>query len=168
MARTRKKDDAIELLKQDHREVEGLFKEFEKLEEDGEEAVEQVIATACTELEIHDKLETEIFYPAVREAADEEVEDLLNEAEVEHKGVRDLIQTIKGMDPADEKRNAHFTVLMEYVKHHVKEEEKEMFPKIKKLDLDLVQVGTQMKERKAELMAEMGVEMEEESEDQTA
>ena len=166
---TRKKDDAIELLKQDHREVEGLFKEFEKLEEDGEEAVEQVIATACTELEIHDKLETEVFYPAVREQADEDVEDLLNEAEVEHKGVRELIQTIKGMDPSDEKRNAHFTVLMEYVKHHVKEEEKEMFPKLKKLDIDMQQIGTQMKERKAELMDEMGVEIERESEeDQTA
>jgi hypothetical protein len=169
MARTRKKDDAIELLKQDHREVEGLFKEFEKLEEDGEEAVEQVIATACTELEIHDKLETEIFYPAIREQADdEEVEDLLNEAEVEHKGVRELIQTIKGMDPSDEKRNAHFTVLMEYVKHHVKEEEKEMFPKLKKLDIDLASIGAQMKERKAELMDEMGIEIERENEDQTA
>jgi hemerythrin superfamily protein len=171
MAKSRKKDDAIELLKQDHREVEGLFKEFEKLEEDGEEAVEQVIATACTELEIHDKLETEIFYPAVREQAEEEeVEDLLNEAEVEHTTVRDLIQTIKGMDPSDEKRNAHFTVLMEYVKHHVKEEEKEMFPKVKKLDLDLQQLGMQMKERKAALMTEMGVDAEalEESEDETA
>ena len=169
MATTRKKDDAIELLKKDHREVEGLFKEFEKLEEDGEEAVQQVIATACTELEIHDKLETEIFYPAVREQAEqEEIEDLLNEVEVEHKGVRDLIQTIKGMDPADEKRNAHFTVLMEYVKHHVKEEEKEMFPKLKKVDIDMEQIGTQMKERKAELMNEMGVEIERESEDQKA
>ena len=136
MARTRKKAGAIELLKQDHREVEGLFKEFEQLEKAGEESVEQVIATACTELKIHDKLETEIFYPAVREqAAEEEVEDLLNEAEVEHNSVRTLIQTIEGMDGADRKRVAHFTVLMEYVKHHVKEEEKEMFPKIKKLDL---------------------------------
>ena len=81
MARTRKKDNAIELLKADHREVEGLFKEFEKLEKDGGEAVEPVIATACTELEIHDKIEMEIFYPAVREqASQEEVEDLLNEA----------------------------------------------------------------------------------------
>lgn len=168
MASTRKKDDAIKLLKQDHREVEGLFKEFEKLQEDGDEAVEQIIVTACTELEIHDKLETEIFYPAVREQAAQEEVDLLNEAEVEHTTVRSLIQTIKGMQAGDEKRNAHFTVLMEYVKHHVKEEEKEMFPKVKKLDLDLAQLGTQMKERKAELMAEMGVEVEEESENETA
>ena len=170
MARTRKKDDAMELLKQDHREVETLFKEFEKLQQDGEEAVEQVIATACTELKIHDKIETEVFYPAIREqAGNEEIEDLLNEAEVEHTSVRTLIQTIEGMDPKDEKRNAHFTVLMEYVKHHVKEEEKEMFPKLKKLDVDFEQLGQQLKERKAELMGEMGVETaEEESEDETA
>jgi hemerythrin superfamily protein len=169
MAKAPKKDSAIELLKQDHREVEALFKEFEKLEQDGEEAVEQIIATACTELKVHDKLETEVFYPAIREqAADEEVEDLLNEAEVEHTSVRTLIQTIEGMDAGDEKRNAHFTVLMEYVKHHVKEEEKEMFPKLKKLDVDLEQLGERMKERKAELMSEMGIEMEEESEDETA
>ena len=169
MARTRKKDDALQMLKQDHREVETLFKEFEKLEQDGEEAVEQVIATACTELKIHDKLETEVFYPAIREQAqNEEVEDLLNEAEVEHTSVRNLIQTIEGMNGSDEKRNAHFTVLMEYVKHHVKEEEKEMFPKLKKLDIDFATLGRQMKERKAELMGEMGVEAEEESEDETA
>ena len=167
MARTsRKKDDAITLLKQDHREVEGLFKEFEALEDAGGEGVEPVIVTACSELEIHDKLETEIFYPAIREqAGEEEIEDLLNEAEVEHKGVRDLIQTIKGMDPSDEKRNAHFTVLMEYVKHHVKEEEKEMFPKLKKLDIDFAALGRQMKARKSALMSEMGVEAEEASEE---
>jgi len=83
--------------------------------------------------------------------------------------VRTLIQTIEGMDPKDEKRNAHFTVLMEYVKHHVKEEEKEMFPKLKKLDVDFERIGQQLKERKAELMGEMGVETaEEESEDETA
>ena len=165
MAGTRKKKlDAIQLLKQDHREVEGLFKEFEQLEAEGSAAIEEVIATACTELKIHDKIETEIFYPAIREqVAEEEVEDLLNEAEVEHDTVRDLVQTIEDMSPDDEKRNAHFTVLMEYVKHHVKEEEKEMFPKLKKHEaLDLAEIGARMKERKTELMAEMGVDTEDE------
>ena len=108
-----KKDDAIELLKKDHREVETLFKEFEALE-DNAEAAEQVIETACTELKVHDKIETEIFYPALREAAQqEEIEDLLDEAEVEHDTVRELIEKLEGMDPTDEKRHAHFTVLTE-------------------------------------------------------
>ena len=162
---TRKKEDAIDLLKKDHREVEALFKEFEQLE-DNQEAAEQVIETACTELKIHDRIETEIFYPAVREAAEqEEIEDLLDEAEVEHDTVRELIEKLEGMDPTDEKRHAHFTVLTEYVKHHVKEEEKEMFPKVKKLQsLDLKALGLQMKERKSALMAEMGIEVREESE----
>ena len=165
-----KKVDAIQLLKQDHKEVDGLFKEFEQLEKAGEDAVEQVIATACTELKIHDKIEMEIFYPAVREAAaKEEVEDLLNEAEVEHSTVRELIQTIEGMSAGDEKRNAHFTVLMEYVKHHVKEEEKEMFPKVKQLEgLDLKALGQEMQERKTELMAEMGVDVEALESEETA
>ena len=157
----KRKDDAITLLKQDHREVDALFKEFEQLEKDGSEAVEQVIATACTELKIHDRLETEIFYPGIRDAAEGgEVGDLLDEAEVEHTSVRELIQKIEGMSAQDEKRNAHFTVLAEYVKHHVKEEEREMFPKVKKLDVDLVALGQQMKERKLALMQEMGVEVE--------
>jgi hemerythrin superfamily protein len=169
MAKARKKEDAIALLKKDHREVEGLFKEFEALEEGGGEAVEPVIATACTELKIHDKLETEIFYPAIREQAGEEkeIEDLLNEAEVEHDHVRDLVQTLEGMSAGEEKRNAHFTVLMEYVKHHVKEEEKEMFPKLKKLDIDFKEIGARMKERKQALMAELGVEAPQEEEETT-
>ncbi|MDB5927434.1 MAG: hemerythrin protein [Betaproteobacteria bacterium] len=90
------------------------------------------------------------------------MEDLLDEAEVEHETVRELIEKLEGMDSSDEKREAHFTVLSEYVKHHVQEEEKEMFPKLRKLkELDLEGLGAEMKERKAELMAEMGAESEE-------
>jgi hypothetical protein len=166
MAKTQKKDDAIELLKQDHRAVEQLFKQFEELEDD-QDAAEQVIESACAELKIHDKIETEIFYPAVREAAEkEEIEDLLDEAEVEHDSVRELIAKLEGMDPTDEKRHAHFKVLTEYVKHHVKEEEKEMFPQVKKLtQLDLKALGLEMKERKSALMAEMGIEVEEQQDE---
>ena len=157
---TLKKDDAIELLKKDHREVEALFKEFGELDDAGE-AAEHVIETACTGLKMHDVIETEIFYPAVREAAGkEEIEDLLDEAEVEHDTVRELIAKLEGMDPSDDKRHAHFTVLSEYVKHHVKEEEKEMFPQVKKLkSLDLKALGVEMKARKEALMAEMGIEI---------
>jgi hemerythrin superfamily protein len=168
MAKTRKEPDAIDLLKQDHRRVEALFKEFEKAHESEEQsAADEIIETACSELQIHDKLETEIFYPAVQEQAGEDEEDLLDEAEVEHTTVRELIQKIMDMGPGAEKRDAHFTVLMEYVKHHVKEEEKEMFPKVKKLDLDLKGLAARMQERKTELMPEMGLEEEESEERET-
>lgn len=166
MARNRNKElDAIELLKKDHRQVEALFKQFEQLQEEEQDAAEPVIEAICTELKIHDKLETELFYPAVRDEAGDEEDDLLNEAEVEHTSVKQLIEAIESMAPGDEKRDAHVTVLSEYVKHHVQEEEKELFPKVKKMQgLDLNELGAQMKERKIELMSEMGVEAEEEKE----
>ena len=154
--------DAIELLKQDHRTVEELFEQFEKLKDDDKDAAAEVIEAACGELQIHDKIETEIFYPAVREQAEqEEVEDLLDEAEVEHETVRELIEKIESLEWEDEKLHAHFTVLSEYVKHHVKEEEQEMFPKLKQLkSLDLELLGAEMMERKKDLIAEMGIESE--------
>jgi len=157
--------NAIELLKQDHRTVEDLFEQFEKLKDDDEEAAAEIIESVCAELQIHDKLETEIFYPAVREEAEtEEIEDLLDEAEVEHETVRELIEKIEGLEWEDEKLHAHFTVLSEYVKHHVKEEEQEMFPKLRELEnLDLESLGAEMAERKAELIAEMGIESDEET-----
>ena len=158
--------DAIELLESDHRKVEDLFKQFGNLEDEDEEAASEIIETACIELQIHDTIETEIFYPAVREQAEEEeVEDLLDEAEVEHDTVRELIEKIEDMEWEDEKLKAHFTVLIEYVKHHVKEERQEMFPKVKALkSLDLKALGAEMSERKAELLTELGVK--EESEDE--
>jgi len=116
-----------------------------------------IIESACMALTIHDKLETEVFYPAVREQAeDEDVEDLLDEAEVEHETVRELIEKLEEMEVGDEKQKAHFTVLMEYVKHHVKEEEEELFPELEDLeDLDLEAIGAEMQERKEALMAEL-------------
>lgn len=153
--------DAIDLLLNDHLEVDSLFSEFDSLDEGEEEDAEDVIDDACMELEVHDKLETEIFYPAVREAAgdDEEIEDMLDEAEDEHEAVRDLIEKLQDIDPDDDARDALFTTLIEQVKHHVEEEETELFPKVKKLKgLDLEALGAEMKERKAELLAEMGVD----------
>jgi iron-sulfur cluster repair protein YtfE (RIC family) len=153
--------DAIDLLLQDHREVESLFAEFDSLEEGEDEDAEDLVEDACLELEIHDKLETEIFYPAVREAAagDDDIEDLLGEAEDEHEAVRELIEKLQDLDPDDDARDALFTTLIEQVKHHVEEEESELFPKVKKLEgLDLVELGAEMRERKTELLAEMGVD----------
>lgn len=153
--------DAIDLLLHDHREVESLFSEFDSLEEGEEEDAQDIVDDACEELEIHDKLETEIFYPAVRKAAagDEDIEDMLDEAEDEHEAVRELIEKLQDMDPDDDARDALFATLIEQVKHHVEEEETEFFPKVKKLKgLDLEALGAEMLERKTELQAEMGVQ----------
>jgi iron-sulfur cluster repair protein YtfE (RIC family) len=148
-------------LLQDHREVESLFAEFDSLDEGEDEVAEDLVEDACLELEVHDKLETEIFYPAIREAAagEDDIGDLLDEAEDEHEAVRELIEKLQDMDPDDDARDALFATLIEQVKHHVEEEETELFPKVKKLEgLDLEELGAEMKERKTELLAEMGVD----------
>ena len=144
--------DAIEMLLADHKAVEGLFREFEKLHEDGEDT-SKVIQFVREALLIHSTLEKDIFYPAVRSRAGEEEEELLDEAEVEHQSVEQLIRALGSRKLTEKKREAHFTVLMEYVRHHVKEEENEMFPRVKRLKrLDLDEVGAQMEKRKATLL----------------
>ena len=142
--------DALALLKADHALVEDLFDKFEKAKTEKQKATlaEQI----CTELTIHAQIEEEIFYPAVREAIGED--DLMDEADVEHAGAKDLIAQIEGSAPGEDHFDAKVTVLGEYIKHHVKEEESEMFPKVRKSDLDLKELGAEMGARKAELQAE--------------
>lgn len=147
--RATKKADALKMLKEDHDKVKALFKKFESA---SSEASRQELATQiCTELTIHTTLEEEIFYPAVRAALDEP--DLLDEAEVEHASAKELIGQIESGQPGDELWDAKVTVLGEYVEHHIKEEEKEMFPKLRKADLDLQELGMAMAERKEELQS---------------
>jgi hemerythrin superfamily protein len=146
--------DALQLLRSDHAEVKELFDRFEKLGEDGQrEAKGDIAREACAKLTVHSTVEEEIFYPAAREVPDADA--LLNEAEVEHGTAKELIAKIDAMDADDEMFDANFTVLSEYIKHHVKEEEGELFPKIQKSDLDLDALGEQMVERKDALMAEL-------------
>jgi hypothetical protein len=94
-------------------------------------------------------VEEEIFYPAVRAAIEDD--DLMNEAQVEHQSAKDLIEQLEGMDASDPMYAATFTVLCEYVLHHAKEEEDEMFPSARKAKVDLEGLGEQMKARKEEL-----------------
>ncbi|HSQ04103.1 MAG TPA: hemerythrin domain-containing protein [Burkholderiales bacterium] len=152
--------NAIDMLMEDHKKVQKLFRDFEKLGHEDTEACRELVTQACTELKVHSMLEKEIFYPAVRDQADkEELEDALNEAEVEHGSVDELIEKLEGMDASDPMYSAHFTVVAEYVKHHIREEEKEMFPAVKKIkSLDLDALGQEIQQRKAELMAEFGGE----------
>jgi hemerythrin superfamily protein len=144
--------DALEFLKSQHREVEDLFKQFEKLGDEGpSEEKEPIVRMACEKLTVHASIEEEIFYPAAREIDD--VESLLNEAEVEHNTAKDLIATLDSMDASDPMFSATFTVLSEYIKHHVKEEEGELFPKVKKSDLDLDALGQELAAQADELMS---------------
>jgi hemerythrin superfamily protein len=159
MAQKRKKPagkaDAITMLVEDHAIVDQLFKEFEELHEEGEDTAE-VIQTVRQALTVHSALEKEIFYPAIRKRADDEMEELLDEAEVEHRSVDDLIRTLGTRRMAAKKREANFTVLIEYVRHHVKEEEKEMFPKLRKLrGVDLTGLAERMLTRRIALHRKM-------------
>ena len=144
-----KRQNALALLRADHQLVSELFEKFEKTRSDERKGAlaEQI----CAELTMHAQIEEEIFYPAVREAFREADMDLLDEAEVEHAGAKDLIAQIEASGPGEELFDAKVTVLGEYVKHHVKEEQNEMFPKVRKTKLDLDELGERMAERKAEL-----------------
>ena len=128
--------NAIDLLTEDHKNVRKMFKDFEKMHEDATPAEKQeLVEQICSELTMHANVEEQIFYPAAREAIDDD--DLMNEAEVEHASAKDLIAQIQAMKPSDPMYDAKVTVLGEYVDHHVQEEEKQMFPKVKKAKLDL-------------------------------
>ena len=151
--RTGRRDPlAVRLLKQDHREVEGLFDEYEQLEGEAEKlALFDKIALA---LKVHTQIEEEILYPEERGDVED---DLLDEAYVEHAGAKKLIAEIEAMRPGDEFYDAKVKVLGEYIKHHVKEEEQPggLFAQAKKGDEDLDAMGERLKARKQELMAQM-------------
>jgi len=153
MPKTRSKSAAaIEMLKEDHAKVKKAFKEFETLDREDTEACRQLVQTVCDDLKVHTTLEEEIFYPAVREAIEDE--DIMNEASVEHETAKMLIEQLENMEPDDPNYHATFTVLGEYVMHHVKEEEGEMFPQAKKAGIDLEALGERMQDRKSELLAQ--------------
>ena len=156
----RESGDAIEMLMEDHKRVQKLFKDFEKIEREDEEGLRDLADVAIAELQVHSMLEEELFYPAVRaQIDDDEGEDLLNEAEVEHEAVDELIAKLQELDAGDAMFRAYFTVLAEYVKHHVKEEEKELFARVRKLtDLDLEQLGRDMTVRREEMRSEMAAD----------
>jgi hemerythrin-like domain-containing protein len=142
-----KQPDAIQLLKQDHSKVKKAFKEFEKLKnQEGSEA-QQIVMMVLEELKMHARIEEEIFYPALRGELEK---DLLDEAQVEHNSAKVLIKDLEGMKPGDALYAATFTVLGEYVQHHVKEEEEEIFPKARK-KADIRALGEQIAARKQEL-----------------
>ena len=146
------KQDAIALLKADHRTVEELFEKFEGAKGDG--AKQKIAKQICLELTVHTKLEEEIFYPACEGKVEE---DDLKEAYVEHDGAKVLIAEIEAGGPDDEYYDAKVKVLSEEIEHHVKEEEARMegiFAQARKAGLDMDALGDQMRARKEELVAD--------------
>jgi hemerythrin superfamily protein len=140
--------DAISLLKADHREVKGWFDDYEDAEDDAEKAA--LSANICAALKVHTQIEEEIFYPAARAATGDN--DLLDEAKVEHAGAKDLIAQIEAMNVGDDLYDAKVKVLGEQIKHHVEEEETELFPEALEAKMDLKALGEQLAARKMELM----------------
>jgi hemerythrin superfamily protein len=141
-----KQQDAVALLKEDHRTVEKLFEQFEKASGDGRK--QKVAEQICLELSIHAKIEEEIFYPACEGKVEE---DLLKEAYVEHDGAKILIAEIMAGGPSDEFYDAKVKVLQEQIEHHVEEEEKRMeglFAQARKAGLDMDELGIELATRK--------------------
>ena len=148
-AATARPVDAIKLLKADHKEVEGWFKDYDKTEDDAKK--QELADKICKALTVHAQIEEEIFYPAAYAALDDD--DLLDEAEVEHASAKELIAQIEASKVGEPLFDAKVTVLGEYINHHVEEEESEMFPECRASDMDLKALGEAMAARKAKLMA---------------
>lgn len=143
--------DAIKLLKTDHEKVSGIFKKLEPTTERAEKTREELFTQLKQELDIHAKIEEQIFYPAIKEA--DETHDITLEAIEEHNVIKDLLAQLEA-DPKDtEEWFAKLTVLKENVEHHVEEEEEEMFPKARKVlgQEKVDQLGTRLEEAKQQL-----------------
>ena len=160
-ARTTARTEILDQLKEDHKRVKKAYREFTKLDLDEDPGrCEALVRQVLAELELHAALEEELLYPAARDAMAQP--DLIDEAEVEHESAHALMDQLKSMDAQDEKFAARFTVLCEYVMHHVKEEESELFPQLEDARIDWEILAREMSARRAELMSaatrEEGVE----------
>jgi hemerythrin superfamily protein len=141
--------EATAMLRADHKKVSGLFEQYEKARSTAKKAA--LVVTICSELKVHTQLEEEIFYPAVQAALKDH--ELVPEATVEHGSVKELIAQVDGKTPNGDLFDAKMKVMSEWVKHHVKEEQNEMFPRARKTRLDMRALGAKMATRKAELLA---------------
>jgi hemerythrin superfamily protein len=140
--------DILQVLHKDHVKVSELFFQFSKSEDEREK--KELVGQIGTELGLHAKAEEEIVYPAVRNGK-EEVEDMMDEADTEHHVVKFLLAELENLEPSDSHYDSKVTVLCELVKHHVEEEETDIFEKLKAADLDLNELGKKFMQRKLEL-----------------
>jgi hemerythrin superfamily protein len=151
--------DAIEMLIEDHRRVDEMFADYESARDSGGDAEKQQrVEAICNELIIHTSLEEELFYPAAREALGDDGDDMLDEAAVEHASAKELIAQLQDAQPGDELYDAKVKVLGEYIRHHVQEEEGEIFPKLRDSDFDAESLGEEMSTRNEEIRADIEVQ----------
>jgi hemerythrin superfamily protein len=135
-------DQAVQMLKADHRKVDELFERFEATHDSVKKA--EIVTEVCRALIVHAEIEEQLFYPESRRVLTAEDQKMVDEAFVEHASLKGLILRLDGMRPHDALFDAYVTVLKEYVQHHVKEEEQEYFPKVEQSDLDLRDLGRRM------------------------
>ena len=143
--------DAITLLKKDHRTVEDLFKRFEKFGPRAKKGKQETVERIVKELAIHAAIEEAVLYPSIRAAVDDKkLDELVLESLEEHHVVKWTLSELDGMSSDHERFDAKVSVLMESVRHHVAEEEKELFPKLAKaFDKErLAQMGDALAEAK--------------------
>lgn len=150
-AATKRPQDAIALLKADHKEVDAMFKAFEKTDDDSKK--QDLARNICKALTVHAQIEEEIFYPAAYDALDADGDDLLDEAEVEHASAKALIAEIEAMNVGEPLFDAKVKVLGEYIAHHVKEEETELFPECRDANMDMKALGLALAARKHQLIS---------------
>lgn len=160
MPKQTKTQTALTMLKEDHQGVKDLFSKFEK--SDNRKEKQRIVAEALMELKLHASVEEEFFYPALRQYIDDE-QGLLDEADEEHHVAKILIAELEQMNGDEGHWEAKFKVLAESVRHHIKEEEGEIFPQARKTDIDFEALGEQMSARKKSLK-ENGVPPDSESE----
>ena len=147
--------DALQLLMAEHRDVKAMFRAYRKLADAAGHGDERMLLASqiCVALTVHTQMEEEILYPAAREVLTKD-EDVVDEAYVEHAGAKALIAQIKTMTSDQPLYDAKLKVLGEYIDHHVREEETELFPKLRRTTLDLDAMGEQIAARRKQLMAQ--------------
>lgn len=145
-------EDAIAMLQADHQKVKALFDKFEAAADRQTKGKQHIVEEVFMELEVHTRLEEEIFYPAFDAAAEKEGDKLIAESIEEHQVVKILMEEMRELAPDDERYEAKFTVLMENVRHHIEEEEGEMFPEAEDILAEqMEELTAQMQELKQEL-----------------
>jgi hemerythrin superfamily protein len=154
---TAARTELLKMLKEDHKKVKKAFQDFERLDKRKQgDACQALVMQTCADLAVHTTLEEELFYPAIRSVLRDE--QLVDEAEVEHASAKTLIADLQQMTPEDRAYAATFKVLGEYVKHHIGEEESEIFPQLTRAKLDWDDLQQQMAARRQALQQELAPE----------